>query len=145
MSEQPEDGPASLLPEQISEVIEEAIAAETASGLATGFVLAQELSGPLPRAEEFSKYAAAVPDAPERILVMAERAQQHRMRIEDRDSRVDAALGLLGIGFAFLLALLVLAGSMWLIADGKQVAGTILATFDLVALVTSFVLGRRAR
>ncbi len=142
MSEEREAGQFGLPSERLSEVIAEALAA---SGVATGFALAQELSGPLPRAEEFAQYGVAVPDAPARILSMAERSQQHRMRIEERDSRVDAALGLMGIGFAFLLAVLVLGGSMWLIADGKQVAGTILATFDLVALVTSFVLGRRAR
>jgi uncharacterized membrane protein len=113
--------------------------------IAAQIVLAsQGYSGPLPPSSEFAAYGAVLPDAPERILSMAERSLDHNIATERRDSRVDAALGLLGLVFAFLLAVVVLAGAIWLIANDKEVAGTLLATFDLVALVTVFIVGRRS-
>ena len=39
-------------------------------------------SGALPRPEDFAKYAEIVPDAPERILRMAEKEQEHRISLE---------------------------------------------------------------
>lgn len=41
-------------------------------------------SGALPRPEDFAKYALTVPDAPERILRMAEKEQQHRIHLESQ-------------------------------------------------------------
>lgn len=41
-------------------------------------------SGALPRPEDFAKYADIVPDAPERILRMAEIEQQHRINMEQQ-------------------------------------------------------------
>lgn len=39
-------------------------------------------AGALPRPEDFAKYAEVVPDAPERILRMAENEQEHRISLE---------------------------------------------------------------
>lgn len=39
-------------------------------------------SGALPRPEDFAKYATVIPDAPERILRMAEKEQDHRLALE---------------------------------------------------------------
>lgn len=120
----------------VEAILDEAVAAQV--------VLASRgYSGPLPSSTEFAGYGAVLPDAPHRILQMAEKSLEHQMETERRESRAEAALGLLGLVFALILALTILAGSIWLIADDKQVAGTMLATFDLVALVTVFIIGRR--
>ncbi|WP_370868052.1 DUF2335 domain-containing protein [Phaeovulum sp.] len=39
-------------------------------------------SGALPRPEDFAKFGEIVPDAPERILRMAEKEQEHRIALE---------------------------------------------------------------
>jgi hypothetical protein len=52
--------------------------------------------------------------------------------LEDYERAVPGAVGVIG-------------GSIWLIQDGHEVAGTVLATVDLVALVTVFILGRPTR
>ena len=39
-------------------------------------------SGALPRPEDFAKFGDVVPDAPERILRMAEKEQEHRIALE---------------------------------------------------------------
>jgi uncharacterized membrane protein len=74
-------------------------------------------SGPVPPPEVLSQYAQVIPDAPERILAMAEREQFHRHQsqvrvigIADRDSK-SQRIGLFGcIGImAFLLGILYVA------------------------------------
>ncbi len=42
-----------------------------------------------------------------------------------------------------IVALAFLGVSGWLISDGHELAGSILGTVDLVALVTVFVIGRK--
>jgi len=133
-----------LVPFELT-AIAEALREQETSGVLQGMMLASsQRSGPLPSAEEFRQYGEVLESAPDRILAMAEKSLEHRMAQQDRSSRTDALLGVLGLIFAFLLALVVLGGSIWLIGDGKEVAGTILATLDLVALVTVFIFGRRS-
>lgn len=78
-------------------------------------------SGALPRPEDFARYAEIVPDAPERILLMAEREQQHRINLEAQIVPANNAAGRrgqwLGAGISALaLALAVVAshiGAPW--------------------------------
>ena len=41
-------------------------------------------SGSLPRPEDFAKFGEIIPDAPERILRMAEKEQEHRISLESQ-------------------------------------------------------------
>lgn len=50
-------------------------------------------SGALPRPEDFAGYADVVPDAPERILRMAEKEQDHRIETETRIIRSNDGAG----------------------------------------------------
>lgn len=50
---------------------------------------------------------------------------------------------LLGIIAGFLIAIFFLVVSWDLVKNGKEIAGTILGTIDLVALVTVFVTGKK--
>ncbi len=45
-------------------------------------------SGPLPSAEKLARYASLTPDAPERVLVMAEKEQAHKFDMDVRDSDI---------------------------------------------------------
>jgi hypothetical protein len=58
--------------------------------------------------------------------------------------RADALLAQRGQLFGFLIAMLFLGASTAVVLAGHDVAGTILGTIDLVALVTVFVVGRRS-
>ena len=51
-------------------------------------------------------YEAILPGSADRMLRMAEVEQLHRHKVENRDSRTDALLGLGGLACAFLIALL---------------------------------------
>ena len=49
----------------------------------------------------------------------------------------------MGLAAGFFVAVLFLVVSAWLVMDGHEVAGTVIGSFDLVALTAVFVLGRR--
>ncbi|WP_420541551.1 DUF2335 domain-containing protein [Rhodosalinus sediminis] len=74
-------------------------------------------SGALPRPEDFAKYAEVVPDAPERILQMAEREQQHRIDMESQivpaNNRAGTRGQWLGAGIS-ALALILAVVSFWI-------------------------------
>jgi uncharacterized membrane protein len=65
-------------------------------------------SGALPRPEDFAKYAQVVPDAPERILQMAEKEQQHRINLESQIVPADNAAGARGQVLGALISILAL-------------------------------------
>lgn len=73
-------------------------------------------SGPLPSPEDFKKYGEVLPDAPERIMAMAEEEQQirkdgqTRMLINDEKSMNRATL--VGMGFIGVLVLATWLGSV---------------------------------
>ncbi len=72
-------------------------------------------SGVLPRPEDFAKFGEIVPDAPERILWMAEAEQAHRIAVETkivdgnlrsatRGQHLGAFISLAALGLAALSA-----------------------------------------
>ncbi|WP_102915737.1 DUF2335 domain-containing protein [Phaeobacter inhibens] len=68
-------------------------------------------AGALPRPEDFAKYAEVVSDAPERILRMAEKEQDHRIHLENQIVPADNKAGARGqwLGAVISLAALILA------------------------------------
>ena len=68
-------------------------------------------SGALPRPEDFAKYSAVVEDAPERILKMAEKEQDHRIAMESQIVPAENAAGARGqiLGAIIALSALILA------------------------------------
>ncbi|TQE92099.1 MAG: DUF2335 domain-containing protein [Spiribacter salinus] len=68
-------------------------------------------SGALPRPEDFAKYGEVVPDAPERILRMAEAEQRHRIDMEGQLVPANNKAGLRGqlLGAAISVVALTLA------------------------------------
>lgn len=61
----------------------------------------QSYSGPLPSPQDFAAYKETLPTAPERILEMAEREQEHRHKIERNIIGKKGRENLLGQIFAF--------------------------------------------
>lgn len=96
-------------------------------------------SGPIPPPSALAAYEEVLPGSAERILNMAEREQQHRHDIIERTVRLEGRLGPMGMIFAFIIAITFFVVAAWLIDDGHGTEGTILATVDLLALVTVFV------
>ena len=102
-------------------------------------------SGPLPPPEVLTKYNEALPNAAERILVMAEQQAAHRRLQEDRVVRGNVRNQLTGSIFAFLLGMTAIGGGIYLIAIGKDVTGLTAIITALVSLASIFIVGRRGQ
>ena len=81
-------------------------------------------SGVLPRPEDFGKYSEIVPDAPERILRMAEQEQQHRINLESQMVPADVLAGKRGqwLGAAISVLALSLAAIVSILGGPWQVS-----------------------
>lgn len=72
---------------------------------------------------------------------MAEKQAAHRQWCEKKPLKTEA----MGPWFAFLIVIIVLGVSVWLIVNGFKTEGTIIGVADLIALTTVFVQGSKAR
>lgn len=102
-------------------------------------------SGPIPPPAMLEQYQRLVPDAPERILRMAEKNQEHRQALEAKVIPARVARERWGQIFGFIIALSVIALGGSLLAYDKSVTGLTLILGALVALVSVFVYTDRAK
>ena len=83
-------------------------------------------SSPLPPASEFIKYNEAVPNAGDRILLMAENEAKNRHELQQKTISISNRNSLIGMIFAFILALcFLLTGAYIVLHSSDNVAITI--------------------
>ena len=97
-------------------------------------------SGPLPAPEDFEKYKYALPDAPERILSMAERQQSHRIEMESTVVREDVSLSKRGQIFGFIITIFFGSIALYLGIEGHDWLAGVIATAVIGTLAAIFVL-----
>ena len=123
-------------------------------------------NGPLPPSSEMRSYNEIDPSLPLRIMNMAENEQQHRHKVDaynheielkkietalsvsknnELKLRLDARNTLIGMMFAFLISLFVIASSVFCICYGQVVLGSVLGVGGLGAIVYVFVYGSHIR
>ena len=111
-------------------------------------------SSPLPPPDALKAYAEIGADYPDRIIALAENEALHRQECEKAEAQHQRQMQANAQAFASrrswsglcvgaLIAILGLVLSAWLINNDHDFAGTVLGSFDLVGLVTVFVIGRR--
>lgn len=110
------------------------------------FEVRQEaFAGPLPPPSMLSDYNNMVPRGAERIMVMAEKQQDHRFALENRviDSGITASKW--GQFSAFILVLVAICGGLYVMIQGKGNEG-----YGLAAVISSiaglgfvFLIGRK--
>lgn len=99
-------------------------------------------SGPLPKPEDFAAYRKAVPDAPERILQMAERQQAHRIESERRIISARNKESLLGLILGAFIVFSCIGAAIFLGLHGHDwLAGIIVG---IIASVTTIFVLRKA-
>lgn len=109
----------------------------------------ESFSGPMPHPDILRGYKDLIPDAPERILRMAEQEQQHRIEVENKmlyqngENITEAAkANKRSQVFAFILTfLLVVAGVVLTTMDFIAVGITIFST-TILAVVSVFITGK---
>jgi uncharacterized membrane protein len=114
---------------------------------ASGMVVHQEFSGPLPPPSVLIQYNRAHPDAANRIITMAEQQQTHRHKLEAQvvaSGNYRGALGL-WLGAFITLTALVMAGV--LILQDKTAEGLTTVILSLGSLIGAFIYAneRKAR
>lgn len=107
--------------------------------------VAQEMfSGPIPSPKIMEGYAKLIPDAPERILKMAEEQHKHRMELEaivvPRQSKQSA----IGQRFAFILCILMICLAAFAIYKEANGVATAIVTITIVACAALFITGKLA-
>lgn len=98
--------------------------------------------GPLPHPSLLEKYNGIIPNGADRITKMAERQSEHRMKMESDVVHRELNQSGRGQTYGLIIALAFLAVAGFLVYTGHDVAGTIIGSIDLVALVAVFVLGK---
>ena len=101
--------------------------------------------GPLPSAAELVRYNDATPNAADRIIAMAERQSSHRHMLEERVVKSDTRRAWAGLICAFLVAILALGASTYLIINGHDWAGASLFGGSLASIVLAFIKGTDSR
>lgn len=105
----------------------------------------ESFRSPLPPPSHLKGYNDVIPNGAERILTMAEKQSEHRISMETTVIGKEQNQSGRGQNYGFIIALAFLIASFILIYTDHDVAGTIIGSIDLVALVTVFVLGKRSQ
>ncbi len=93
---------------------------------------AEHFSGPLPHPKIMADYKKVLPDAPERIISMAEKQQGHRINMEESLIKGDIKRADLGLLFGFILYLLFFLSGFYFIAIGNNLPGYIFTGIGVV-------------
>lgn len=104
----------------------------------------QEFSGPIPHPELFAKYEDVLPGSADRILKMAEIQSEHRQHLEKSVINSNIQDSKRGQYFAFILALVLIIGGFYLIANDKDLSGFSLIIGSTGTLVGIFIYGRKS-
>lgn len=98
--------------------------------------------GPLPPPSILESYKKIIPDAPERILKMAEKNSDHLIEMDIASLKAEKSQTARGQYFALFAIIIILIFCYIALEKGYPwVAGT-LGSLDLAALVTAFIFGK---
>ncbi len=98
-----------------------------------------EFSGPLPPPQLLKSYNDAFAGCAERVVAMAERQSEHRQKLETMVIESNCNAQSRGQWFAFVLALVVICGGVYLLAQGKSVQGFSAIIIAVASLIGALV------
>ena len=101
--------------------------------------------GPLPDPQTMAEYSTIIPNGADRIMQMAEKQLDHRMKMENKVVGGQMLQSNLGQILAFLIGLAALLASTYCIINNHEWAGSILGIGGLTGLVTAFIKGRSSQ
>ena len=133
----------------VGEVVDDRSASDKGRGdLIPREVLAaymEEYSGPIPHPVTLRQINEVVPGAAKQIIDDAHAQTAHRQKLETKYLNAAIANSKRGQVFAFIVAVIVLVGSLVLIGLGAQLVGLALVISSLAALVGVFVYTRKGQ
>lgn len=99
-------------------------------------------TGPLPSAEELSKYEEVSPGLADRLVQRMEKQSDHRMQLESKALDADIRSRYLGQVLAAIIACTFLVGGCYFAVKGHPVEGATVAGGSVLGLVTVFITGK---
>lgn len=102
-------------------------------------------SGPLPPPQVLKQYNDIVPGAADRVLSMAEEQSKHRQHLERYVIRTDGLKSVLGLLFAFGVAVIGLISGAYSAIKGQPLFGATVSITVLGGIVYAFIYGTRER
>lgn len=102
-------------------------------------------SGPIPNPALLKEFDNVLPGCAERIIRMAEEQATHRQLLERTVIIGDSRRANQGLWVGGAVAVLFLAGAVFLIYNGHDAAGATLGTMDLASVVGIFIYGTVSR
>lgn len=124
-------------PEEVIPEIMEELPAEQRERLREFF--AMQYKGPIPPPTMLKQFDQVVEGAAKQILDDAHAQSQHRREMERMQVEAAISQGRLGQIFAFVIALLVIGGGIYLVATGQSAEGLALLLPGLAALLGLFI------
>lgn len=108
-------------------------------------MVSQEFSGPLPPPAVLDDYNRVVPSAAEKIIAMAEKEQEHRIKAEQMMIEGEIKQAKRGQIMGFIIALLLTATAIYLAVIGLTSLSAIIFSVTLIGVATIFVLNKKPR
>ncbi|MGL4403727.1 MAG: DUF2335 domain-containing protein [Fusobacteriaceae bacterium] len=115
------------------------IAKQTSGNQQVTITKQEAYQGPLPHPDILKGYAEVVPTAAERILIMAEKEQSHRHKLDKDQMFTFKFISIGGLCSAFFIALVIIFGGIYLIIKDKPTQGFALVLGAVGAIVGAFV------
>lgn len=138
----PAHNPASVESEDVIRILDE-LPDEKRQVIIRAFThMERKFSGPLPAPEDFIMYKNALPDAPERIMAMAEKQTDHRISSERRIIELKGRENLFGQIAGFLIAICCLVVACILGLNGHDWLAGVIPT-SIAGLAAVFVLRKK--
>ena len=100
---------------------------------------AASFSGPLPPPTMYGEYERTLPGSAERILVMAEKEQDHRIEWERAEQKTDKKETNLGQWLGFAIAVACIGAGTFLAMNGHDLVAVVAFGFSAVGLVGRFL------
>lgn len=101
-------------------------------------------SGPIPAPDMFKAYGEVLPDAPDRILRMAEDEAKGRRDREMWKVKGDVILAHVGVACGLVIGVTTVIAGAWVAMNGHDWAGFGLGSTGVAGLVGVFIYGTRA-
>lgn len=102
-------------------------------------------SGPLPPPELLSQFNDCIPDGANRIMVMAEKQQEHRILQEDKTISANLKESSRGQVFGFILVILIFLFASYLVVSGNTKTGAIIMLGDLASVLIAYFKGKASQ
>lgn len=102
-----------------------------------------EYNGPIPPASEMAKYAEVLESAPERILAMAEKSQEHAHMMDIKAIDAQRREVRRGQFFGLIVTIGAFSSSAYIAFLGHPSVAAAIGGTTIVAIATAFILGRK--